>query len=38
VQAGLCRPELLVEIELIAVVPQGRAPQEAQGNGSPRKP
>jgi 2-iminobutanoate/2-iminopropanoate deaminase len=28
VQAGLCRPELLVEIDAIAVLPKGRRPKE----------
>jgi len=46
VQAGLCRPELLVEIELIAMVPKDRLPadhrlQEARSHGrseEPRRP
>jgi len=33
VQAGLCRPELLVEIELIAMVPRNRQPKEARHHG-----
>lgn len=32
VQAGLCRPELLVEMEVLAVMPKDRRPKEAFGH------
>jgi len=32
VQAGLCRPELLVEMEVLAVIPKDRRPKEAFGH------